>query len=63
MISFTIPSMSCGHCVGVITESVKAADPAAEVQIDLGNHNVRIETTRTREAMAATLTQAGYAPA
>lgn len=63
MISFNIPSMSCGHCVGVITKSVKAADPAAEVEIDLPNHNVQVETTHTREAMAATLTKAGYAPA
>lgn len=63
MISFDIPSMSCGHCVGVITQSVKAADPAAEVHVDLPSHSVRIETTQTRDAMAATLAKAGYAPA
>ncbi|HZV93327.1 MAG TPA: heavy-metal-associated domain-containing protein [Caldimonas sp.] len=63
MISFDIPSMSCDHCAGVITRSVKAADPAAEVVVDLANHHVRIETTQSREAIAATLAKAGYAPA
>ena len=63
MISFNIPSMSCGHCVGVITESVKAADPSAEVQVDLSSHTVQVRTAQSREAMAATLTKAGYAPA
>ena len=56
MISFNVPSMSCGHCVGVITKSVKAADPTAEVRVDLPSHTVRVETTQSRESMAATLT-------
>lgn len=63
MMSFNIPSMSCDHCVGVISKSVKAADPTAEVQIDLANHTVRVETTQSRETISATLTKAGYAPA
>ena len=63
MISFNVPSMSCGHCIGVITKSVRAADTQAEVQIDLPSHTVRVETMQSRETMAATLTKAGYAPA
>ena len=62
MIDFKIPSMSCGHCVGVITKTVKAADPSAEVQFDLSNHLVHVETTQSKETMAMALTKAGYAP-
>ncbi len=63
MIDFKIPSMSCGHCVGVITKTVKAADPAADVQVDLPSHAVHVKTTQSRETLVAALTQAGYAPA
>jgi copper chaperone CopZ len=34
---FNIPAMSCGHCVGVITQTVKALDPAAQVNVDLAS--------------------------
>lgn len=61
MIDFKIPSMSCGHCVGVITKAVKANDPQAEVRIDLPNHMVHVETTRGREETAKVLANAGYA--
>lgn len=63
MIDFKIPSMSCGHCVGVITKAIKAADPAAEVRVDLPTQTVKVETTQSRDALAAALTRAGYAPA
>jgi len=63
MIDFKILSMSCGHCVGVITKAVKTADPAAEVQVDLPNHIVHVRSTQSRETLTGALTQAGYAPA
>ncbi|MGZ5132561.1 MAG: heavy-metal-associated domain-containing protein [Caldimonas sp.] len=63
MFDFKIPDMSCGHCVGVITTTVKSLDPRAEVSTDLPSHTVRVESTATREARAAALAEAGYAPA
>ena len=60
---FQIPTMSCGHCVGVITKTLKAADPAAEMQFDLPHHRVSVQTSQSRETLAGALAKAGYAPA
>ena len=45
MIEFKIPAMSCGHCVSVITKTAQAADPGAQVQVDLPHHTVTVETS------------------
>ena len=63
MQEFQIPNMSCGHCVRSITEAVQALDPAARVTADVPQHKVQVESTVQREALAAKLTEAGYAPA
>ena len=63
MLSFEIPDMTCGHCVRAVTAAVKAADPAAELQIDLPSHRVQVQTTAPREAVVAQLVEAGYTPA
>ena len=54
--------MSCGHCVGVITKTVKQLDPAATVETDLASKKVKIESGQTREVLTAALVEAGYAP-
>ena len=63
MQEFKIPSMSCGHCVGVVTRTLKATDPKAQVDIDLPSHTVRVESSADRATLQAALAEAGYAPA
>ena len=63
MLSFEIPDMTCGHCVRAVTAAVKAADPAAELQIDLPTHRVQVQTSAPRVAVVAQLVEAGYTPA
>ena len=63
MLEFNIPNISCGHCVRAVTEAVHAADPKAEVNVDVATKQVSVTTDSTRETVAAQLTQAGYAPA
>jgi len=63
MIEFTLPTMTCGHCVRVITNAVHQVDPAATVQTDLATHLVRIESTLAAEPFAQALAEEGYAPA
>ena len=62
MLEFDITAMTCGHCAGVVTRTVQALDPRAEVQIDLAAHKLRVETGQDRAAVAAALADAGYAP-
>lgn len=63
MLTFQIPNMTCGHCVRAVTQAVQAADPAATVQADLATHQVTVDTSASRDAVAAQLAQAGYEPA
>lgn len=57
---FTVPDMSCGHCVGVITKTVKALDPSATLSTDLQTKKVTVQTTQDRATVAAALAEAGY---
>lgn len=62
MLELTLPTMTCGHCVGVVTKAIKQADPKALVEIDLASHRVRVETTEDREAIESAVAEAGYVP-
>ena len=62
MLELTLPTMTCGHCVSVVTKTIKQADPQASVQIDLASHRVRIETAEDRKTIESAVTEAGYAP-
>ncbi len=62
MLELTLPTMTCGHCVGVVTKAIKQADPQALVEIDLASHRVRVQTTEDREFIAAAVAEAGYVP-
>ncbi len=57
---FDIPDMSCGHCAGVITKTVKQIDADATVSIDLPGKKVTVQTTEDRQTVAEALTEAGY---
>ena len=63
MIEFKLPTMTCGHCVRAVTETVQRVDAAATLQVDLPTHQVRIESQQPAERFAAALTEEGYAPA
>ena len=63
MLELNIAALSCGHCARAVTEAVHEIDPAAQVEVDLGTKQVRVQTQATREQVVAVLTDAGYAPA
>jgi copper chaperone len=63
MIAFQVNDMTCNHCVGAITKAVKAVDPAADLQIDLATHQVRIGASQVDAAvLAGAITEAGFTP-
>lgn len=57
---FNIPAMSCGHCVGAVTQAVKSLDAAAQVNVDLASKKVVVQSSQERQAVAAALAEAGY---
>lgn len=63
MIAFEVKDMSCGHCVGTVTQALKAVDPAATVDIDLARHRVEIGATGADpQRLSDAIRDAGYTP-
>ena len=60
MIELKVQGMTCQHCVRAVSTAIRARDPAAIVQVDLGAGMVRAETSLPREALAALVTEEGY---
>ena len=63
MLNFTVPAMSCGHCVKALTAAVKTLDANAVVETDLKSKKFSVETTAGTDAIKHALTEAGYPPA
>lgn len=59
---FTLPDMSCGHCVAAITQALQAVDAQAGVDIDLQAKTAQVDSTLPRDTFAAALAEAGYPP-
>lgn len=60
---FYIEAMTCGGCARAVTKAIQSVDPAAQVQTDPPARKVEVKTTAARDALAAALTEAGFAPA
>ena len=63
MIELTLPTMTCGHCVRSVTDTVHRVDAQATLTIDLPTHSVVIDSALPAERFAVALADAGYAPA
>jgi copper chaperone len=62
-VEFTLPDMSCGHCVRAVTAAVQRVDAGAQVSVDLPTRRLRIETSRPAQDFVAVLADEGYPPA
>lgn len=63
MIAFEVKDVSCGHCVGTITDAVKSVDGQAGVAVRLPERPVTIESSRaTAESLRKAIKDAGYTP-
>lgn len=57
---FNVQGMTCGHCERAVQTAIKTLDPQAEVRVDRAQNLVEVNTTQTREAVAATIREEGY---
>jgi copper chaperone CopZ len=60
MIELTVKDMTCNHCVGVVTKTVKSVDPTATVNIDLPTKRVQVDSSGSVGAFTKALEEAGY---
>lgn len=61
-IQFTVPDMTCGHCVGAITKAIHTVAPDAQVSTDLATHRVTVDTSADVESVRKAIVDAGYEP-
>ena len=57
--TFTVPDISCEHCVNAITAEVTPLDGVTAVEVDLATKQVTV-TGGDREAIVAAIDEAGY---
>ncbi|NNG23310.1 heavy metal translocating P-type ATPase [Telluria aromaticivorans] len=60
MIELTVDGMSCGHCVGRVTQAVQGIDAAAKVNVDLPSKRVTIDSGAATGLLVAAIGAAGY---
>ena len=58
--TFTVQGMTCGHCERAVVHVVREVDADAIVQIDLPTGQVVVESDKSRDAVAAAITEEGY---
>lgn len=63
MTEFQLPAMTCGHCVSMVTQTLKRVDPSCQVRVDLAARTVQVRSAEDRHTLAEALTEAGYQPA
>ena len=61
--TFNVQGMTCGHCERSVTNTIKQLDPQAEVRIDRPQNLVEVDSTASREKIAAAIREEGYAVA
>ena len=62
MIELKVSDMTCGHCVGRVTQAVKEVDGAAQIDVDLAQKSVRITSSHAAGEFEASIREAGYTP-
>ena len=60
--AYTVEGMTCGHCVGAVTEEISKLAGVRDVQVDLGTGRVTVtsDAPLEREVVAAAVDEAGY---
>lgn len=57
---FTVENMTCQHCVRAITQALQAADAQAQVNIDLSQKRLTLQSQLSAEQVTAILAEEGY---
>lgn len=60
MITFDVPDMSCGHCVGALTRAVREVDAGARVEADLATRQLHVDSRADAGPLLKAMQVAGY---
>lgn len=59
---FHLDDMTCGGCARSVTKAIQSVDAQASVEADPPNRTVEVRTSASREAVVASLREAGFPP-
>ena len=57
---FSVPKMTCGHCISAIEKVIKAKGPAAVIATNLDLYLGTVQSTLEQAAVRQTIVDAGY---
>jgi copper chaperone len=60
MTKFHIPDMSCGHCKATVEKTIRALDPAAQVEFDMTTRQISVAGSTDTARVQAALAEVGY---
>lgn len=58
--TFTVSTMTCGHCEKAVTRALLQADPQAVVTIDRSLERVEVISSVARDVLSKAISDAGY---
>ncbi|GGA39482.1 heavy-metal-associated domain-containing protein [Okeania sp. KiyG1] len=59
-IQLKVPSIVCGGCADTITKAIKTQESEADVQVDLEQKIVTVETKASEESIKQAIVAAGH---
>lgn len=60
MQKFNVPDMSCNHCVAAISAAIESVDNDTNMEFNLANRQVSVDSSAPAEAIKAAIEAAGY---
>ena len=58
--TYSVPGMTCDHCVAAVDAEVRKVAGVADVAVDLATKEVRVIGDPTRDDVVAAIDEAGY---
>jgi copper chaperone len=63
-LTYSVPGMTCGHCVNAVTSELKAVAGVTDVSVDLPTKLVVVSGTNLEDdALRTAIEEAGFEPA
>ncbi len=64
ILTYSVPGMTCGHCINAVTAELTAVAGVTEVSVDLTTKLVVVSGTNLQDdALRAAIEEAGFEPA
>lgn len=60
MYEFKVSGMTCGSCVGSISNAIRSLDPKAEIDVDMESQKVKVKSAKAEAEIQSTIEDAGY---